>query len=149
TLFRRIWSFISPGDAMRMSADSPAPTRRSSCCGFAYEIRRRFFVSLRYCSATFVMPGAAAAELKTLTSAAAAAPGRAHASSSAVSRMLRPGSVDARRDEERLRRGAAKVANESARELTAGRGRHGRCGIGRVVLNVGGQRPDQLQPLVA
>src|SRR5882672_1668557 len=148
-LLRRSWSFISPGDAMRMSADSPAPTRRSSCCGLAYEIRRRFLVSLRYCSATFVMPGASAAELSTLTSAAAAAPGRAHATSSALSRMFRAGSVDARGDEERLRLGTAQVANESPRELAAGRGRHRRCGVGRVVLNVGGQRPDQLQPLFA
>src|SRR5882672_3147575 len=151
-LLRRSWSFISPGDAMRMSADSPAPTRRSSCCGLAYEIRRRFLVSLRYCSATFVMPGASAAELSTLTSAAAAAPGRAHANSSAVSRMIRSRArclLDACGDEKRLGVGAAQETHEGPRKLGVRGGGHRRRSVRRVILDVGGQRPDQLQPLVA
>src|SRR5262249_15413930 len=112
---------------------------------------RRFLVSLRYCSATFVRPGATADDIRILSSAAVA-PGRAKASTSAASRISvrrKERLLDARSGEERLAFGAAQIAHEGARDLEVRCGSHRGRRVSGVVLDVGRQRTDELQPLVA
>src|SRR5262249_42051253 len=138
-LLRRSWSFINPGEATRTSADSPPPTRFSSCWGFAYCTLSRFLVSLRYCSATFTRPGATAAALRTLISSAAAEAGRAHTSARAMSltfSISRWTLFDARGSEERLALAAPEIPHKGARELGARGGGHGRRRVRGVVLHI-------------